>query len=259
MNILIIEDEHHAAKRLIKLIKSIVGEANILDVLDSVEASINWFNNNPHPDLIFLDIQLSDGMSFNIFRKVEVNCPVILTTAYDEFALQAFELNSIDYLLKPIDAEKLKKSLTKYEQRIKTYKYKNENSDLQKLVEFLASKTQKEYKTRFIVNKGNSLKIVEIDEIAYFFTENKQVYLYTYTNNKFLINTTLDKLEKQIETQKFYRANRQYLISVKSIKNIHHYFNYKLKLELNPSAPTDDIIISRNRTSDFKKWVAHSS
>lgn len=255
LNILIIEDEQLAANRLIKLIKAIDSDVNIIDVIDSVETSIEWFQKNKHPDLIFLDIQLSDGMSFSIFKKVDVNSPIIFTTAFDEFALKAFELNSVDYLLKPINEEKLKISIEKYK-KIKQGFAKNEmNFDAQKLFQAL-QKNKVEYKTRFLVNKGSSLIIVNISEIAYFFTEDKLVFIITHDNKKYSINATLDKLEKELNPQIFYRANRQYLISVKSINEIHNYFNYKLKLELNPPAKTDDIIISKSKVSDFKNWVS---
>jgi len=255
MNTLIIEDEQLAANRLIKLIKAIDGNVNIIDVIDSVELSIEWFQKNKHPDLIFLDIQLSDGLSFNIFKKVEVNSPVIFTTAFDEFALKAFELNSVDYLLKPIDEFKLAQSIKKYK-KVRSGFTKNEiNFDAKKLLEAL-QKSEPEYKTRFLVNKGSSLIVVDIENIAYFFTEDKLVFITTNDNKKYSINTTLDKLEKELEPRKFYRANRQYLISVKSIKEIHNYFNYKLKLELNPKPVSEDIIISKSKVSDFKGWIS---
>ena len=255
MNILIIEDEQHAATRLIKLIKAINNSFIIIEIIDSVEWAIEWFQNNKQPDLIFLDIQLSDGLSFNIFKKVKVNSPIIFTTAYDEYALQAFELNSIDYLLKPIDNEKLKKSINKYNQLSNNLNKKEINFDAEKLLEALQiAKT--EYRTRFLVNKGSSLIVINVEEIAYFFTEDKQVFITTINNKKYILNTTLDKLEKELEAKKFYRANRQYLVSVNSIKEIHNYFHYKLKLELNPKPEHDEIIISKSKSSDFKDWIS---
>lgn len=255
MNILIIEDEELAARRLIKLIKAVDKSANIIDVIESVELSIEWFQKNEHPELIFLDIQLSDGLSFNIFKKVEVNSPVIFTTAFDEFALKAFELNSVDYLLKPIDKEKLRQSIKKYK-KVKQSFTKNEiNFDARKLLEAL-QKNESEYRTRFLVNKGSSLIIIDIDAIAYFFTEDKLVFIITHDNKKYSINSTLDKVEKELEPKMFYRVNRQYFVSVKSIKEIYNYFNYKLKLELNPKPASEEIIISKSKCADFKSWIS---
>jgi len=255
MDVLIIEDEQLASKRLIKLIKAIDDTVNIIDVIDSVESSIEWFQNNEHPDLIFLDIQLSDGLSFNIFNKVEVNSSVIFTTAFDEFALQAFELNSVDYLLKPIDESKLKISIQKYK-KVKQSFNKNEiNFDSKKLLQALQKKEPK-YKTRFLVNKGSSLIVIDIEDVAYFYTEDKLVFIITNDNKRYSLNTTLDKLEKELEPQKLYRANRQYLVSVQSIKEIHNHFNYKLKLDLVPKPESEDVVISKLKVSDFKNWIS---
>lgn len=255
MNILIIEDEQLASKRLIKLIKEIDESVNIIEVIDSVESSIEWFQNNEHPDLIFLDIQLSDGLSFNIFKKVEVNSPVIFTTAFDEFALQAFELNSIDYLLKPIDEKKLELSITKYKKVKQNFSKKEINFNTEKLLQTL-QKNKPTYKTRFLVNKGSSLIVIDIEDIAYFYTEDKLVFLITHDNKKYSLNTTLDKLENELEPQKLYRANRQYLVSVQAISEIHNHFNYKLKLKLAPKPISEDVIISKSKSADFKNWIS---
>jgi len=255
MNILIIEDEQHAANRLIKLIKEVNRNTNIVDVIDSVEWAIEWFQKNEPPELIFLDIQLSDGLSFNIFKKVEVSCPVIFTTAYDEFALQAFELNSIDYLLKPIDEKKLGLAIEKYK-KVKDGFLKSEmNFDAQKLIDALSEK-EPEYKTRFLVNKGNSLIVVSVEDIAYFYSEDKQTFIICFDHKKYMINDTLDSLERTLEPKRFYRANRQYLVSEQSIKEIHNHFNYKLKLELSPKPLADDVIISKSRVKGFKGWIS---
>ncbi len=255
MNILVIEDEQLAAKRLIQLIKEIDKNASIIEVIDSVELSVEWFQNNEHPDLIFLDIQLSDGLSFNIFKKVEVNSPVIFTTAYDEFALQAFELNSVDYLLKPIDENKLELSIKKYKKLKQNFSKNELNFDTQKLILALQDNKPK-YKTRFLVNKGSSLVVVNIEDIAYFYTEDKLVFIVTNDNKKYSLNTSLDKLEKELEPQKLYRANRQYLVSVQAISEINNHFNYKLKLELVPKTISEDVIISKGKSADFKNWIS---
>ena len=254
MNILIIEDEEKAALRLQKLIKNNLIDVNILAILDSVEESIKWFKSNPPPDIIFLDIQLSDGLSFNIFKEIEITAPIIFTTAYDEYALEAFKVNSIDYLLKPINESKLELSLKKY-QTFKTSFTEKPSINSELLLELLSE--QKKTKKRFLVNKGHSIITVEIKNIAYFYAKDKKVYIITFDNNSYEIKDTLDKLENDIEKNIMYRANRQVLLSTKSINKIHNFFNYKLKLELSPSSNLD-IIISRSKVSLFKKWLSES-
>jgi DNA-binding LytR/AlgR family response regulator len=253
MNILIIEDEKLAARRLISLINETEKDANIITTIDSVEKAITWFKNNDPPDLIFLDIQLSDGLCFNIFKEVDVHSPVIFTTAYDEYALKAFELNSVDYLLKPIKSEKLQQSIEKYKNLKSTFSSSQLNFDAQKLIETIQD-SKKEYTSRFLVNKGNSLLIINVNDIAYFHAEDKMVFITTFENKKYLINNTLDKLETSLKPKKFFRTARQFLVTARAIHKIHNYFNYKLKLELQPP-PETDVIVSKARVSDFKEWL----
>lgn len=253
MNILIVEDEKLAAQRLTFLIKELEQDVNIIDTLTSVEKAIKWFQSNDPPDLIFLDIQLSDGLCFNIFKETEVNSPIIFTTAYDEYALKAFELNSIDYLLKPVKAEKLRQAWEKYKKIKTSFSSSQLNINTQKLIETLRN-SKPGYTSRFLVNKGNSLIIVDINDIAYFHAEDKMVFITTLDSKKYLINNSLDKLEKSLEPKKFFRTGRQFLVSTKAINKIHNYFNYKLKLDLLPS-PETDVIVSRARVSDFKDWL----
>lgn len=253
MNILIIEDEKLAAQRLISLIKEIEQDANILDAIDSVEKAITWFKSNDAPDLIFLDIQLSDGLCFNIFKEIEVTSPIIFTTAYDEYALKAFELNSVDYLLKPIKTEKLKLALEKYHKLKSSFSSSQLNFDVQKLIETIQN-SKPDYTSRFLVNKGNSLVIINVSNIAYFHAEDKMVFITTFDNKKYLINNTLDNLEKSLEPKKYFRTARQFLVTAKAIDKIHNYFNYKLKLDLQPP-PKTDVIVSKARVSEFKEWL----
>ena len=250
MKILIVEDEQNAAKRLIGLIQKNINNADIITVLDSIETSINWFKANTHPNLIFLDIQLSDGLCFNIFKQIEVNSPIIFTTAYDEFSLKAFELNSIDYLLKPINEEKLKLALKKYNKLSTEYSNKINSKEILKLLS-----AKKPSKTRFLVNKGNSLQIVDINDIAYFYSKDKNVIIATNNNNEYLIKDSLENVENDIEQGLMFRINRQLLISIKSIDKIHNYFNYKLKIELKPQTKFD-AVVSRSKVSNFKHWIA---
>jgi len=212
MTILIVEDEKLAAQRLKSLIKEIEQPVIILDTINSVENAIRWFKNNDPPDLIFLDIQLSDGLCFNIFKEIEVNSPVIFTTAYDEYALKAFEVNSVDYLLKPVKIEKLRQALDKHNKLKSSSIYTGLNFDTQKLIESIRN-SKPEYTSRFLVNKGNALLIIEISDIAYFHAEDKVVFITTGENKKYVINNTLDQLEKFLEPKKFFRTGRQFLVS----------------------------------------------
>ena len=250
---LIVEDEELAAERLQKLIKDVDPKIEILSIIDSVESTINWLQNNPPPDLLFLDIQLADGRSFEIFEHIKVQSPVIFTTAYDEYAIKAFELNSIDYLLKPIKIEGLKKSIDKYK-KIKEY---FSESDLQNKVYNLLSSIKNEdktYKNRFLINKGDTLIPVSTNEIAYFYAEDKVNFIVTFDEKKYFINYSLDTLQEMLDPKLFQRVNRQFILSINSIKKVHNYFNYKLKIEVNPLIDKD-IIISRANVVEFKKWM----
>jgi DNA-binding LytR/AlgR family response regulator len=252
MNILIIEDEKAAATRLINQVITINPDAHILDCIDSVESAIKWLNRNPNPDLIFLDVQLSDGVCFEIFEKVQVNSPVIMTTAYNEYAIKAFELNSIDYLLKPISIEKLAQSLQKLE-TIKNLFYSETlgHSFIVRLTKYINGKEA--YRSRFLIPQHDGFVPVMIDDIAYFSTDSKNVIITTHKNTKYAFRYSLDKLEEELEPNTFWRANRTYILSDKSIVKVHNYFNYKLKLELSPNVDAD-VVISRKRVSKFKEW-----
>jgi DNA-binding LytR/AlgR family response regulator len=255
MNVLIIEDELLAAQLLEKQLINIDNNINIISTIDSIEKSVEWFKNNPHPDLIFLDIQLSDGLSFNIFNQVEVNSPVIFTTAYDQYALKAFEINSIDYLLKPIDIESLRTSLKKYNKLNPNNSDSNFNIDFNKfLADFSINK--KTYKSRFLINKGDSLQIVDINKIAYFYSEQKATFIITKDNKKYISNDSLDSIINNVDPSIFYRINRQFIVSINSIGKISNYFNYKLKLDLIPKTDNDNTVISRTKVKEFKEWLS---
>jgi len=255
MNVLIIEDEIRAAKRLKNLITSIEENINVLSILDGIDNSVQWFRNNPHPDLLFLDIQLSDGLSFNIFKQVNVNCPVVFTTAYDEYALKAFELNSIDYLLKPINIEKLKKSIDKYHKLKQNFISGNFNPDLNKILSNL-SMNSKVYKSRFLINKPDSLVLVNTSDIAYFYAEEKVTFIITKDNKRHILDDSLDKTIIDLDPSQFYRINRQVIVSINCISKINNYFNYKLKLDLTPKRDNLNTVISRAKVKEFKEWVS---
>ena len=251
MNVIIIEDEKPAARRLNRMLETQGVKVNIM--LHSVEEAVNWFNNNEHPDLIFLDIQLSDGLSFEIFDKVEVKSAIIFTTAYDEYALQAFKLNSIDYLLKPIDDEELITAVNKYNGlKESTQNIQINFDDIKKL---LVNPIEREYKKRFSIKVGQHLKLVTVDEIECFYSENKGTYAYTNNGRSHLLDITLEGLESELSPQKFFRISRKFYINIDAIKDIIDYTNSRLQIKLN-NFNEQEIIVSRERVKDFKDWLA---
>ncbi|AWG21818.1 DNA-binding response regulator [Flavobacterium faecale] len=250
MKTIIIEDEKPAARLLQRKLEKLNIEVGVM--LHSVEEAVNWFSQNEHPDLIFLDIQLSDGLSFEIFEKVEIKSAIIFTTAYDEFALRAFKLNSIDYLLKPIDEEDLEMAVSKFRERHP----KNEKVELdfETIKKMLSGSVEKEYQKRFTIKIGQHLKVIAIDEIECFYSENKATYLHTFENRDYLIDGTLDQLEQKLDPTTFYRISRKFIIPISAIKDIVVYSNSRLKIVL-PSYKDDEVIVSREKVSDFKNWI----
>lgn len=251
MQVLIIEDEPLAQVELERLLQKVDSEIEILEFLDSIEESVKWLNSNPSPDLIFLDIQLSDGLSFEIFQKTEVKTPVIFTTAYDEYAIQAFKVNSIDYLLKPVDLEELEKSIKKFSE-IKEQFSQNTFSE-EKITQLLNFK-KTNYKTRFVSRIGDNLKHIPIEEVAYFYAEDKTVFLVNTSGKEFIIDFTLETLEPLLEPSVFFRANRKFILKINSIKNVSRYFNGRLKITLEPKS-IDEVLVSREKASIFKNWL----
>ncbi|TDE51061.1 LytR/AlgR family response regulator transcription factor [Flavobacterium sp. GT3P67] len=250
MTTIIIEDEKPAARLLQRKLEKINIEVGVL--LHSVEEAIDWFSNNKHPELIFLDIQLSDGLSFEIFEKVEIKSAIIFTTAYDEYALRAFKLNSIDYLLKPIDEDDLEIAVAKFKARLP--KQETLQLDFEQIKKMLSNPFEKNHKKRFTVKIGQHLKVISIDEIECFFSENKGTYLHTFDNRNYLIETTLELLEQELDPAAFYRVSRKFIVPLKAIKEIIVYSNSRLKVIL-PSYAADEVIVSREKVSDFKNWI----
>jgi len=253
LKVLIIEDEQRAAERLKKMVLSIDSSIEVLKILDSIDNSVDWLKNNIHPDLIFLDIHLSDGLSFNIFKQITINCPIIFTTAFDQYALKAFEINSIDYLLKPIDKNKLEVSIEKYHS-IKNSFTSETNIDLQKLLSSISNKTNT-FRSRFLINKNDSLLIINIREIAYFYSEDKVSFIMTKDKKRYMFDESLDTIINELDPSIFHRINRQIIVSIDSIVKINNFFNYKLKLELNPNAEHLNTVISRAKVKEFKEWL----
>lgn len=247
---LIIEDEKPAARRLARLLES--RGVEVSHMLHSVAESISWFSEHPHPDLIFLDIQLSDGLSFEIFDTVAVKSPIIFTTAYDEYALQAFKLNSIDYLLKPIDEEELDLALKKFRERSPSSRpVQMDFEDIRKL---LMNPLEREYKKRFTARVGPHIKIINADEVECFFSENKGTYAATTEGRTYLLDTTLEQLEKELEPETFFRVSRKFCVHIDHIADIIAYTNSRLKIKLNRFRE-QEIIVSRERVRDFKLWL----
>jgi DNA-binding LytR/AlgR family response regulator len=250
MNVLIIEDEKPAARRLARLLGEL--DVEVSTMLHSVEEAVDWFRENEHPDLIFLDIQLSDGLSFEIFDLVEVKSAIIFTTAYDEYALQAFKLNSIDYLLKPIDDEELESAVKKYQN------LKPDQSqiilDFDDIKKFLVNPLEREYKKRFTIRLGQHLKIINADEIECFYSENKGTYAATKEGRNYLMDTTLENLENELSPQIFFRVSRKFYVNINYIKDIVSYTNSRLNIKLN-RFNEQEIIVSRERVKDFKLWL----
>jgi len=255
MTTIIIEDEKPAARLLQRKLEKINIQAGVM--LHSVEEALSWFSQNEHPDLIFLDIQLSDGLSFEIFEKMEIKSAVIFTTAYDEYALRAFKLNSIDYLLKPIDEDDLETAVSKFKERFDSVNSVGKKSlqlDFEQIKKMFSNPFEKTSKKRFTVKIGQHLKVISTDEIECFFSENKGTYIHTFDNRDYLIDTTLEVLEQEIDDTAFYRISRKFIISIKAIKEIVVYSNSRLKIIL-PTYREDEVIVSREKVSDFKNWI----
>ena len=250
MNVIIIEDEKPSARRLQRMLTELQMEAETM--LHSVEESIDWFQNNEHPDLIFLDIQLSDGLSFEIFETIDINSAVIFTTAYDEYALQAFKLNSIDYLLKPIDEDDLAKAVSKFKERAP--KQQSVTLDFNDIKKLLVNPIEREYKKRFSVKVGQHLKLINIDDIECFYSENKGTYAYTSEGRNYLLDTTLEQLEEELEPHKFFRISRKFFVNVNAIKDMVSYTNSRLQIKLN-TYKEQEIIVARERVKEFKDWL----
>lgn len=251
MKTLIIEDEKPAARLLQRKLEKLQIKVDVM--LHSVEEAIEWFTKNEHPDLIFLDIQLSDGLSFDIFEKVDIKSAVIFTTAYDEFALRAFKLNSIDYLLKPIDEEDLILAVAKYKARVP--KKEKLQLDFDEIKKMLANPFEKEFKKRFTVKIGQHLKVIAVEEVECFYSENKGTYLHTFDNRNYLVDSTLEILEQELDPKHFYRISRKFIIPMKAIKEIIMFSNSRLKVVL-PSYVNDDVIVSREKVTHFKDWLS---
>jgi DNA-binding LytR/AlgR family response regulator len=246
MKVLIIEDESAAANRLAKMIQEIDPSIEVVDQLDSIESSVLWLEKHPAPDLLFMDIHLADGSSFEIFRFVKLDKPVIFTTAYDEYALQAFKVNAIDYLLKPLKKTELEQAIGKY---------RNLQKPAEMNYQALANSLQGDkYNFRFLIRFGQNIKVVEFRDAAYFYTEDKITFIVTKEGKRYPVEPSLEKLEEMADPRAFFRINRQFIVNIECIKEMYAYSKSRVKLKLDP--PTDkETIVSTERSPVFKKWL----
>lgn len=250
MKVLIVEDEPMAASRLEQLVLELESSAKVLARLDSVKQTVNWLKSNPHPDLILLDIQLADGISFQVFDQVAVSCPIIFTTAYNEYALKAFKVNSIDYILKPIDKAELKAALDKFKRLTKPASQSNLMESIANAMELLTKK----YKTRFVVKVGEHLRSIETSDILFFYSQDKTTFAQTSDARKHILDYTMEQVEEMMDPNSFFRISRKYMVTAVSIQDMINYTNSRLRLVLRTS-DDKEIIVARERVQEFKEWL----
>lgn len=250
MHILIIEDEEAAVKRLQKLLKEAEPASTVIDSLVSVKSSIQWFKNNPMPDLVLMDVHLADGLSFEILKQVSIDCPVIFITAYDQYALEAFKLNTIDYLLKPVKKEDLLNAINKFK---KYQPQPNHKIDIDKIISSF-QQAQQEFKKRFVVRYGEHIKTINTEDAAYFYTEARANFMITKDAKRYVIDYNLDQLETLLDPKIFFRINRQFIIGVHSIDEMLTYSKSRVMIKLNPPSKIETIV-STERSGEFKQWL----
>lgn len=250
----IIEDELPAARLLNKMLVGIRPEWDITVIPGTIEDAVKWFDENPHPDIIFLDIQLTDGVSFIFLEQAKPDCMIIFTTAYDEYAVRAFTVNSVDYLLKPISSERLLTAVEKFEKFHSTLK-QQQLLNIEELVKSISQKKEKQYRTRFLIAGLKSFYVVNVNDISYFFSENKITFAVTTDGRKHSVDIPLSKLEEQLDATRFMRVNRQFILSAESIRGIQNYFNGKMILEVAP-AFSGKILVSKEKVPLLKSWLS---
>jgi DNA-binding LytR/AlgR family response regulator len=251
--IILVEDEPYNLRLLEGMIKKLRPDWEVVKTLESVKSSVEWLRNNPHPNLFFMDIQLADGLCFSIFDQVEVKGMVIFTTAFDNYAIRAFKVNSIDYLLKPFKEKDLEAAIEKFENFSNRPKETENSRDYAEILDAIRT-GEKKYRKRFLISKGAAFYMLPVDEIAYLYSENRITTAVTFSNQHHVVDFPLETLEEEFDPDIFFRANRQLIVNIKSIKKIENYFSGKLKIRLNP--PFDgEPIISRLKATDFKEWV----
>lgn len=277
MTILIIEDEEPTARKLQRILVDIEPSADVVGMTVSVDESVDWLRTNPSPDLIFMDIELADGQSFDIFNQVTVTSPVIFTTAYDEYAIKAFKVNSIDYLLKPIKEDELRQALAKLQSLKQVLRAqgavgagpgeKGLEASLASLLQHLQASSipsslpnalsplpPTTFKDRFLIKQGQRLFSVSVEDVAYFFTRNKLSFIKTRDDHEWLLDYTLDELVQMLDSRRFFRLNRQVIAELRAVNKVHLYFNGKLKINLQP-AFEEEVVVSREKASELKRWL----
>lgn len=260
MQVLIVEDEPLAVKKLVRLLEEVAFDVKVVGTADGIRTTVEWLEANPAPDLIFMDIELSDGQSFEIFQRTRVKSPVIFVTSYDEFALQAFKVNSVDYLLKPVQKEDLANAIAKY--RDLKLQYARDTHPISASIERLlmtlsggvGEGVKKEYRTRFLVKHLQKYVTVEVADIAYFWSEGRVNFFKNRAGQKYLVEYTMEEIEAMLDPRDWFRVSRQFLVSVPSVAEIHPFFNNRLKLHLKPQEP-EEVTVSRERVADFKVWL----
>ena len=251
MRVLIIEDEIMAAERLEEMVQKAIPGVEMLGILDSISSAVKWFSANDHPDLAFFDIQLADGLSFEIFEQTKVSCPVIFTTAYDEYALKAFKVNSIDYLLKPIDGEELAAAVEKYRD---LHGSKGESNNDGRNIDNVLKLLTRQYKSRFVVRVGERIRSIPVDEIQCFYSMEKATYLQTLDNRHYSIDHSLEQVEALIDPALFFKVNRKFIVAIDTIREIINHSNSRLRVVLQ-HATEEDIIVAREKVKLFKEWL----
>lgn len=252
MNILIVEDEELAQKKLQKTLAAVDASATVVGITDSIQSTVDWLKSNNSADLILMDIELADGQSFEVFNLVDVKAPVIFTTSYDEYALKAFKVNSVDYLLKPVQTDELQTALAKYKKLADTTK---QDVNIESLVNQIKQQLQpKEYRKRFLVKHAQKLVSVDVEEIAYFYSDGRLNFFKTFDNKKFVVDYTMDELEDMLDPTAFFRISRSFFVAFNAIEKIDDYFGNRLILQLNP-AVDKEALVSREKVADFKKWM----
>lgn len=255
MNIFIVEDEELAVKKLQKTLQAIADDLVVVGTADSIEASVEWLRSNARPDLILMDIELADGQSFEIFNRIDVMSPVIFTTSYDEFALKAFKVNSVDYLLKPIQKDELEAAITKFKSLRHVYAgQQQDRTQITAIVKELQQTLQKEHRKRFLVKHMQKLVSVDVNNIAYFYSDERLSFFKTFDDKKYVIDYTIDEIEGMVDPDQFFRINRAFLVSVKSVDQINDYFGNRLKLGLKPVIDKE-ALVSREKVTEFKTWM----
>ena len=250
MRVIIIEDEIPAANRLSRMLQNISDELEVVKKLDSIESSVKYFQSSDDIDLVFMDIQLADGLSFDIFQKANLKAPVIFTTAFDQYTLKAFKVNSIDYLLKPIDEKELEQAVEKY----RTLYDKKEDGFSEKILKLVREMSINKYRERLLIKRGQQLSYLKIESTAYCFADGKLCYAVDFNSNKYLLESNLSQLEEQLRPNQFYRINRHLLINIEAISKVHTWIGGRLKLEILPSAKANTVV-SRERVNGFKDWL----